>query len=609
MTSPTDAAGAALAVGVKAATAYGRNEVAARLTEVLRRVRDPATRAFVVGEFKQGKSALVNALVNADVCVVDADVATARPTRLGYSTHPCAAWVERAGDGTVSRESLPLAQVGQRMTEAPTGEGGSDARARGWSTIVEVGLPRRILADGLELIDTPGMGGLTSIDGASALIALTDADVLLFVTDASQELTGSEVEFLRKARDAGPSLAVVVTKIDVAARWREIVDLDRKRLRTEGLAASVFPVSSRIRGRALVGGDALLNEESGFGSLVHWIREQVTDRRSRAVRMAGRELSGAVVRLGEPLAAERAALTDPASAGGVMGSLREAEERYAGLRADSAGWQQLLMDGAADLSSDIDFGLRELLRSIGSEADEMIDGGDPAETWPQIESWLNRRVGEAVVRNHAELVTRATELAERVEASFAEAERELTGALDLPDEITMPAAFATTAAVELEREGHFASGLTAMRGLQGGVIMLTMFGGLLGLTVAAPVVVGVGALLGGRAVRDERRRQLTVRRQRARSAVRTYLDEVSFHVGKETRDVLRLTQRSLRDALAGRAGELARSASDALDAARRSVELDRPKREERLADVDAELRRLEALAQLARRLESGVDGR
>ena len=37
-------------------------------------------RVLVVGEFKQGKSQLVNALVNAPVCPVDDDIATAVPT-------------------------------------------------------------------------------------------------------------------------------------------------------------------------------------------------------------------------------------------------------------------------------------------------------------------------------------------------------------------------------------------------------------------------------------------------------------------------------------------------------------------------------------------------
>ena len=50
------------------------------------------TRVLVIGDFKVGKSTLVNALVNADVCPVDDDVATAVPTVVFYGDEPAAAW-------------------------------------------------------------------------------------------------------------------------------------------------------------------------------------------------------------------------------------------------------------------------------------------------------------------------------------------------------------------------------------------------------------------------------------------------------------------------------------------------------------------------------------
>ena len=43
---------------------------------------------LVAGEFKQGKSSLLNALVNAPICPVDDDVATARAIEIGYADEP-----------------------------------------------------------------------------------------------------------------------------------------------------------------------------------------------------------------------------------------------------------------------------------------------------------------------------------------------------------------------------------------------------------------------------------------------------------------------------------------------------------------------------------------
>ena len=84
-------------VGDLAATS-GRTDLHARLVQTRRRLDDPAIHVIVVGEFKQGKSQLINALVNAPVCPVDDDVATAVPTVVKYAATTEAAIVREFGD-------------------------------------------------------------------------------------------------------------------------------------------------------------------------------------------------------------------------------------------------------------------------------------------------------------------------------------------------------------------------------------------------------------------------------------------------------------------------------------------------------------------------------
>ena len=52
-------------LGRQATKAYARPDLSARLAATHRRLSDPAFHVFVIGEFKQGKSSLVNALLNA----------------------------------------------------------------------------------------------------------------------------------------------------------------------------------------------------------------------------------------------------------------------------------------------------------------------------------------------------------------------------------------------------------------------------------------------------------------------------------------------------------------------------------------------------------------
>src|SRR3954454_18034635 len=67
-----------------------RPDLLSRLRQARRRVQDPHVRVLVVGELKQGKSQLINALVNAPVCPVDDDVATSVTTVVGWSAAPTA---------------------------------------------------------------------------------------------------------------------------------------------------------------------------------------------------------------------------------------------------------------------------------------------------------------------------------------------------------------------------------------------------------------------------------------------------------------------------------------------------------------------------------------
>ncbi len=79
-----------------AATAE-RPDLVDRLDDAAGRLRAEDVPVAVVGEFKQGKSTLVNALLRTDVCPVDADVVTAVPTIVRYGV-PASVVAYLAGD-------------------------------------------------------------------------------------------------------------------------------------------------------------------------------------------------------------------------------------------------------------------------------------------------------------------------------------------------------------------------------------------------------------------------------------------------------------------------------------------------------------------------------
>ena len=171
--------------------------------------------------------------------------------------------------------------------------------------------------------------------------------------------------------------------------------------------------------------------------------------------------------------------------------------------------------------------------------------------------------------------------------------------LDAGDVVDLLAGAGRSAALETSRMGLGAQVLSLLRSSYGGIAMFGVLGGIAGLVLSAPVTVGIGLLLGGKGLREEKARQLAQRRAQAKVSARQYLDAVSFTLANEQRDMLRATQRAVRDHFSAQATELHRAATAALDAARAAKGADATERSSRLAYLDAELAKVAVVAQRA----------
>jgi hypothetical protein len=595
---PIAAATAAVELGLKACEAYRRPDLTARLAAAKSTLASPGIHIVVAGEFKQGKSSLVNALLGAAVCPVDDDVATAVPTYVRYGPELQA---EVLFDSQPPRrESIAIDDVRRYVVEQ-SGNGygpvhpvdGAGSRVAG----VEVHLPRKMLTSGLVVVDTPGVGGLGSAHAAASLVAISMADAVLFVTDASQELTRTEVDFLRRARDLCGTVLCVLTKIDFYPSWRTIRQLDEQHLRGENVP--VLPVSSTLRSRAVRANDTALNTESGFPDLVSFVNDQVARRGAgKLAAEAAGEVTAVCRQLEMQFEAERAALADPEAAKRVIGDLTATKARVESLRSAAAKWMQTLSDGVADLSSDIDHDLRARIRHVIQEADDAVETRDPADNWPEMEAWLQARTSHELLANYTVLRRRADDLSEQVGEHF----REVSGEVLEQFAVYNPTPLLTQAQldhdIKLEKMSIGKQTMVALRGSYSGMIMFTMLSSMAHVALG-PLGIGIGLVMGRKGLRDEKERQLQQRRAQAKNAIRRYCDEVSFVTGKDSRDTLRRIQRQLRDHYSARADELNRSNSEALQNASDSAKRSQSERDQRLKDLDAELTRLRVLRERA----------
>ena len=579
---------------LRASTAYQRPDLAVRARQALQRLHNPRVRVLVVGEFKQGKSMLVNALVNAPICPIDDDISTSVPTVVRYAHHPSAtlvrgAWGGGDGDEQEERYQVPIEQLASHVSEADNP--GNHAGLK----YAEAGIPRDILADGLELVDTPGVGGLGSVQGSATMAMLPSADAILLVSDAAAEYSRPELEFLRQAKLVCPNVACVLTKIDLYPRWQWIAELDRRHLRTAGIDAELLAASSMLRLHASRARDNALNAESGFPALVTFLRERVLGQSERmANRAAANDVVTITAQLASGMRAELAACEDPERAAQLVAELEQARQRADGLRDRGSRWAQALNDGIADLNVDVDYDLRDRMRVIVREAEKALDGADPKKIWDQFAAQLEEQAAAAVAANFLWATKRARWLAAQVGDLFEE-----DGAQALPRLRTARAA-APEVIAEIERpDGEkFGVGQQAFVGLRGGymgTLMAGMYSTFMGLTLLNPFSAAAGLLMGGKMVRDESRRLLDRRRMEAKNTVRRYADDASFQVGKQSRDMLRYMQRELRDHFMARSEELVRSAQESLIAAERALQGGEAERRQRIADLHAELERIAAL--------------
>jgi hypothetical protein len=149
--------------------------------------------------------------------------------------------------------------------------------------------------------------------------------------------------------------------------------------------------------------------------------------------------------------------------------------------------------------------------------------------------------------------------------------------------------------------------LTGLRGGYIGVLMFGLMGTLVGMSLLNPFSIGAGLLLGGKTISDERRRIIQRRQNEGKAALRRYVDDATFQVGKDSRDVLRGVQRTLRDHFTELAEQMNRSLKESQAAAERSVKTSKADRERRLGEIGEQIERLSVLRQQVRTLLTAAD--
>jgi replication fork clamp-binding protein CrfC len=578
-----------------------RGDLVERLARAKERISDPQIRVVIAGQLKQGKSQLLNSLLNVPVARVGDDETTVLATMVSFGEQASAQLILAGIDGDEPEAvEIPMADIKTDLRRHPAAGGRQVLRV-----MVTANSP--LLRGGLVFVDTPGVGGHGQPHLSATLGLLPDADAMLMVSDTSQEFTEPEMTFIRQAYEICPVATIVATKIDLYPRWREIVEANKAHLQRANLPIPVTPASSLLRSHAIQLNDKELNEESNFPAIVKFLSERVLSRENDRVRdQVLAEIRSAAEHLTLAAESELSAVNDPDARERLKAELERRKEEAQDALQQTALWQQVLNDGIADLTADVDHDLRSRFRAISQHTEHLIDTTDPTRNWAEIGADLENAVATAVGDNFVWAYRRAETLAQEVARTFVEAGLD---AIDMPtiDAREMGAEFGelkSLARLEAKPIKAAHKVVTGMRGSYGGVLMFGMLTSFAGLGMFNPLSLGAGLLLGRKAYREDMDNRMLRVRNEAKTNVRRFVDDVVFVVSKESRDRLKGIQRQLRDHYREIANQTTRSLNESLQATLSAAKLEETERNTRIRELERQADILRQVLEHAEKLSA-----
>jgi len=209
-----------------------------RTNSLRTKLSESSLNLVVLGQFKRGKSTLINALVGAELLPTAVVPSTSIVTVIRYGTEPRA--TVRFTNGVET--GTDISRLGEYITE--TGNPSNKKQV----AQVEVFFPAQFLRANVSLVDTPGVGSVFTGNTGTTHDYLPQADAAIFLLSADQPIGEAEVEFLKQARRYAARFFFVLNKIDFlsATELRESIDFNSVII-SESIqgAAPIIPVSAR----------------------------------------------------------------------------------------------------------------------------------------------------------------------------------------------------------------------------------------------------------------------------------------------------------------------------------------------------------------------------
>lgn len=186
------------------AESFGDATIARDAATLARRVESSRIYVACVGQFKRGKSTLIDALVGEHILPVGILPVTAVPTIVRYGLTRQA--LVHFHDGTA--RAVPADEVAAYVSQDSNPNNEKHVEA------VEVFVPSPRLSGGMCLVDTPGLGSVFEANSRAARAFVPQIDVALVVLGADPPLTGAELDLVAQITEQVRDVLLVLNKAD-----------------------------------------------------------------------------------------------------------------------------------------------------------------------------------------------------------------------------------------------------------------------------------------------------------------------------------------------------------------------------------------------------------
>ncbi len=331
--------------------------------EAADKLADSVVYVAVIGEFKRGKSSLINALLGDEVLPTGVTPVTAAPTLVRSGD------VARAMVRLVDEAEFPIAlvELPDYITEA-----GNPRNSRGVREVV-VEHPSPLLGPGIVLADTPGTGSLHAHNTQSTVAFLPRVDVALLVLSVSAPLSEAEGRLLTAVGETAARAAICLNKVDLLSAEELTESLDFVTAQTDaltgGIRMPVFPVSARAAASPC--------DDGGLGAVRRFLSDVIVHEREQVVGARARKVADGLVNLADAaIRLERAAASRPVEEAGTARAAFATAQ--AALETDAGEAVTLLLAACRRTETEV----------IEPRAQELRDSLAPALLAASDEAWL-----------------------------------------------------------------------------------------------------------------------------------------------------------------------------------------------------------------------------